>query len=168
MTGAQTCHRQNQYQAEPDHVTHLRPGFPFCEWSPAGLAGPSTARSPTPGHTEYRWSWGWEGVPLPGPVSALLPVPPEVGVAALMSGRHQGPKTCQALGSLSRSSAPFTHSQPPGLHELQGCRHTRQSSPQHVLPHGGLLAFHPLQVPRGEGPAPATTAAGALPTSQPL
>lgn len=134
VTGAQTCHRQNQNQTEPDHVTHLRPGFPFCERSPAGLARPSVACSPTPGHTECRWSWGWEGVPLPGPVSTLLPVPPEVRVAALMLGRHQGPKICQAQGSISRSLSPFIHSQPPDLHEPQGCLHTRQSNPSTYAP----------------------------------
>lgn len=30
-----------------------------------------------------------------------------------------------------------------------------RAAPQHVLLHGGPLAFHPLQVPLGEGPAPA-------------
>ena len=49
VTGAQTCHRQNQYQTEPDHVTHLCPGFLFCERSPAGLAGPSPAPVPPQG-----------------------------------------------------------------------------------------------------------------------
>lgn len=34
------------------------------------------------------------------------------------------------------------------------CRQDR-AAPQPVLPHGSPLAFHPLQVPPGEGPAPA-------------